>query len=81
MRAVVQRVNSSRVEVSGKVVGQIGFGLNVLLGICDGDTVEDILYLKDKILNLRIFDEDGKMNKSLIDVGGELLIEIGRAHV
>jgi len=74
MRAVVQRVKSSKVEVSGKVVSEIGFGLNVLVGICDGDAIEDIKYLKDKILNLRIFDEDGKMNKSLIDVGGELLI-------
>ncbi|MBU3100359.1 MULTISPECIES: D-aminoacyl-tRNA deacylase [Clostridium] len=74
MRAVVQRVKSSRVEVSGKVVSEIGFGLNVLVGICDGDTLDDIKYLKDKILNLRIFDEDDKMNKSLIDVGGELLI-------
>ncbi|MPQ32036.1 D-tyrosyl-tRNA(Tyr) deacylase [Clostridium estertheticum] len=74
MRAVVQRVKSSRVEVSGKVVSEIGFGLNVLVGICDGDTIDDVLYLKDKVLNLRIFDEDDKMNKSLIDVGGELLI-------
>ncbi|MBU3175081.1 D-tyrosyl-tRNA(Tyr) deacylase [Clostridium estertheticum] len=74
MRAVVQRVKSSRVEVSGKVVSEIGLGLNVLVGICDGDTLDDVLYLKDKILNLRIFDEDDKMNKSLIDVGGELLI-------
>ena len=74
MRAVVQRVKSSSVEVGGKVVGKIGFGLNVLVGICEEDTLEDVLYLKDKILNLRIFDEDDKMNKSLIDVGGELII-------
>ncbi|MBU3158612.1 D-tyrosyl-tRNA(Tyr) deacylase [Clostridium frigoris] len=74
MRAVVQRVKSSRVEVNQKVVSEIGFGLNVLVGICDGDTIDDIKYLKDKILNLRIFNEDEKMNKSLIDVGGELLI-------
>ena len=74
MRAVVQRVKSSKVEVSGKVVSEIGFGLNVLLGICEGDTEDDIKYLKDKILNLRIFDEDGKMNMSLLDVKGELLV-------
>lgn len=75
MRAVVQRVKSSKVEVDGKVIGNIGKGLNVLLGICKGDTKEDIAYLKDKIINLRIFqDEEGKMNKSLIDVGGELLV-------
>ena len=74
MRAVVQRVKSSKVEINGIVVSEIGFGLNVLVGICDGDALDDVLYLKDKILNLRIFDEDGKMNKSLLDVGGELLI-------
>lgn len=75
MRAVVQRVKSSAVLVDGKEVGKIGMGLNVLLGISKGDTMEDILYLKDKILNLRIFeDENEKLNKSLLDVKGELLI-------
>lgn len=74
MRAVVQRVKSSKVEIDGKLISKIGFGLNVLLGICEGDTEDDILYLKDKIINLRIFDEDGKMNRSLLDVGGELLV-------
>lgn len=74
MRAVVQRVRSSKVEVNGIIVSQIGFGLNVLLGICEGDTEDDLKFLKDKILNLRIFDEDGKMNLSLLDVKGELLV-------
>ncbi|WPC41279.1 D-aminoacyl-tRNA deacylase [Clostridium sp. JS66] len=75
MRAVVQRVKYSRVEINGEVVGEINKGLNVLLGISREDTEEHITYLKDKILNLRIFeDENGKLNKSLIDVGGELLI-------
>jgi D-tyrosyl-tRNA(Tyr) deacylase len=74
MRAVVQRVKSSKVEIDGKVVSEIGFGLNVLLGICEEDTQEDIKFLVDKILNLRIFEEDEKMNKSLLDVGGELLV-------
>jgi len=74
MRAVVQRVKSSKVEVGGSLVSEIGNGLNVLLGICEGDNEEDIKFLKDKILNLRIFDEDGKMNKSLLDVKGELLV-------
>jgi D-tyrosyl-tRNA(Tyr) deacylase len=74
MRAVVQRVKSSKVEVDGRVVSEIGFGLNVLLGICEEDTQEDIKFLVDKILNLRIFEEDEKMNKSLLDVGGELLV-------
>lgn len=75
MRAVVQRVKSSKVQVDGKVIGSIGMGLNVLLGICKEDTKDDIDYLKDKIINLRIFhDEEGKMNKSLLDVGGELIV-------
>jgi len=75
MRAVVQRVKESKVAVDGKVIGKIGKGLNVLLGICEEDDEKDIKYLKDKIVNLRIFeDEDGKMNNSLLDVEGELLI-------
>jgi D-tyrosyl-tRNA(Tyr) deacylase len=75
MRAVVQRVKSSKVEVDGKVIGSIKKGLNVLLGICKGDTKEDVVYLKDKIINLRIFqDEEGKMNKSVQDVDGAVLI-------
>lgn len=75
MRAVVQRVKTSKVEIDGELVGQIYKGLNILLGISREDTAEDIVYLKDKILNLRIFeDENGKLNKSLMDIGGELLI-------
>ncbi|KAA8672444.1 D-aminoacyl-tRNA deacylase [Clostridium sp. HV4-5-A1G] len=75
MRAVVQRVKSSKVEVNGKTIGEIGNGLNVLLGISVEDKDEDITYMKDKILNLRIFeDENGKLNKSLLDVKGELII-------
>ena len=74
MRAVVQRVKSSKVEIDGKVISEIGFGLNVLLGICEEDTEDDVKFLADKILNLRIFEEDEKMNKSLLDVGGELLV-------
>ena len=74
MRAVVQRVKSSKVEINGKVVSEIGFGLNVLLGICEEDTEDDVKFLADKILNLRIFEEYEKMNKSLLDVSGELLV-------
>lgn len=75
MRAVIQRVNFSSVEVDGKVIGKIKKGLNVLLGITKDDSYEDIKYLRDKIVNLRIFeDETDKMNKSLKDVDGELLI-------
>lgn len=75
MRAVVQRVMSSSVIVEGNTIGIIGKGLNLLLGISKDDTYEDILYIRDKVLNLRIFeDEEGKLNKSLIDVKGELLV-------
>lgn len=75
LRAVVQRVTSSKVVINEETIGSIGKGLNVLLGISKEDTIEDILYLKDKILNLRIFeDEEGKLNKSLLDIKGELLI-------
>lgn len=75
MRAVVQRVKSSKVEVDGKVIGSINKGLNVLLGISKDDSYEDIEYLKSKIINLRIFeDEDGKLNKSLLDVNGDIII-------
>jgi D-tyrosyl-tRNA(Tyr) deacylase len=75
LRAVIQRVKSSSVEVSGNIIGKIDAGLNVLLGITQEDTEEDLRYIKDKIINLRIFeDEDLKMNKSLLDVNGQLLI-------
>lgn len=75
MRAVVQRVRYSKVEVNGEVIGEINKGFNVLLGISTEDTIDDINYMKDKILNLRVFeDENGKLNKSLMDVGGELLV-------
>ena len=75
MRAVVQRVKESSVKVEGDVVGSIGLGFNILLGIGKDDSEEDLKYLKDKIINLRVFeDEDGKMNLSLQDVGGDLLV-------
>ncbi len=75
MRAVVQRVSEAFVEVNGKEVGRIGLGLLVLLGVGHGDTVEDALYLARKIVALRIFpDEAGKMNLSLKEVGGEVLL-------
>lgn len=74
MRVVVQRVNSSKVTVEDEIVGSINKGLNLLIGISKEDTEEDLLYLKDKILNLRIFeDENDKMNLSLLDVKGEIL--------
>jgi D-tyrosyl-tRNA(Tyr) deacylase len=75
MRAVVQRVKRSSVKVDGKIIGEIQRGFNVLVGISKEDNLEDLKYLKDKILNLRIFeDEDDKMNLSLLDGGGELLL-------
>ncbi|AEY66469.1 D-aminoacyl-tRNA deacylase [Clostridium sp. BNL1100] len=75
MRAVVQRVKKSTVTVSEKIAGNIGQGLMVLLGVGKEDDDRDIEYLSDKILNLRIFeDENGKMNKSLIDIEGQLLV-------
>lgn len=75
MRAVVQRVSSSNVKVNGEVIGSIGRGLNVLIAISNDDTIEDLKYIKDKIANLRIFeDENDKMNFSVLDVKGELLI-------
>ena len=75
MIAVIQRVKSSNVKVEGKVVGEIGQGLNILLGVVKGDTKEDIDKLINKIYNLRIFqDENDKMNLSIQDVDGEALV-------
>ncbi|SFD12021.1 D-aminoacyl-tRNA deacylase [Clostridium uliginosum] len=75
MRAVVQRVISSNVKVDGCIIGTIKKGLNVLIGIAKEDTLEDLKYIKDKIINLRIFeDENAKMNLSLLDVKGEILV-------
>ena len=74
MRAVVQRVKESTVKTDNEIVGQIGSGLLVLLGVAKNDTAKDADYLANKIINLRIFeDRDGKMNRSLLETGGELL--------
>lgn len=74
MRAVVQRVSRSSVTVDENMVGEIGKGLMVLLGVEHEDSNDDVNWIVDKIINLRIFeDEEGKMNKSLLDVGGDLL--------
>jgi D-aminoacyl-tRNA deacylase len=75
MRAVIQRVSSCRVVVSGKVVGEIGRGLLVLLGIRTGDTADQARWLADKAVGLRIFDDDqGKMNLAVTDVDGSVLV-------
>ena len=75
MRLVIQRVLESSVKVEGREVGRIGKGFMVLCGVEDGDTAEDVRYCVDKTVNLRVFeDENDKMNRSLADVGGGLLI-------
>jgi D-aminoacyl-tRNA deacylase len=75
MRAVVQRVSRAKVTVARKVTGEIGLGLLVLLGVGMEDALADADYLADKILGLRIFEDDaGKMNRSVVDVGGALLV-------
>ena len=74
MRAVIQRVTHAEVTVNGKCVGSIGKGLMVLLGVKTGDTEKDAQYTADKIVKLRIFeDENGKMNRAVRDVGGGVL--------
>ena len=74
MKVLVQRVLLSSVEVDNKIVGQINKGLMLLVGFTDSDTDKEIDYMVDKIINLRIFDdENGVMNKSLIDVNGSIL--------
>lgn len=74
MRAVVQRVKKSSVTVEARVTGQIGQGLMVLIGVEDGDTEKDAEYIAKKVSALRVFDdEDGVMNRSVQDIGGEVL--------
>ncbi|MFH0802369.1 MAG: D-aminoacyl-tRNA deacylase [bacterium] len=75
MRAVIQRVSESRVVIAGRVAGEIGPGLLVLLGVGQGDDETDVAYLADKIVNLRIFkDEDDRMNLSVLETSGEILV-------
>lgn len=74
MKIVVQRVSQASVKVDGKIVGKIGRGLMLLIGIAQEDDLKDIDFTAEKCVNLRIFeDEEGKMNRSLLDVGGEIL--------
>lgn len=75
MIAVIQRVTESSVKINGEVKGEIGLGLMVLLGIEEADDTSDIEWLSRKIVNLRIFaDDEGVMNRSLLEVDGELLL-------
>ncbi len=75
MRAVIQRVREAKVEVEGKLIGQTGPGLLVYLSVGKGDTEGDAQFLADKLVNLRIFaDEAGKMNRSVVDIGGGILL-------
>lgn len=75
MKAVLQRVKTSNVKIEGRVVGQCSAGFMILLGVCREDTVADVDKLVKKIPNLRVFeDENGKMNRSLLDVNGQLLV-------
>ena len=75
MRAVVQRVRESKVVVDDRTVGEIQAGLLVLLGVEEGDTEKDSEYLVNKVIGLRIFEDDeGKMNRGLVEAGGELLV-------
>ena len=74
MKAVIQRVKEASVEVDDKVVGKIGHGLLVLLGIGQDDGQKATDWMIDKIINLRIFEKDGKFDQSLLDLNGELLL-------
>jgi len=75
VRAVVQRVSEASVRVETEVIGRIGRGLLVLLGVSTTDTEKDVDYLSEKVVHLRIFeDPGGKLNRSLLEVGGEMLV-------
>jgi len=74
MKAVIQRVRGSSVEVEGQVVGKIGHGLLVFVGIGKDDDEKDMDWMLDKITNLRIFEKEGKFDQSLLDVKGDLLV-------
>ena len=75
MRAVIQRVSHASVTIEGSVKSRIAKGHLILLGVCDEDTMEDVDWLVKKIANLRVFDdEEGVMNRSILDIGGEALV-------
>jgi len=75
MRAVIQRVSRARVSIGNEIVGEIGRGILILLGVTDADSEKDAIYLLEKTVNLRIFEDAAdKMNLSLVDVKGDLLV-------
>lgn len=75
MRGVVQRVKRAHVSVDEKIIGQIDYGIVLLLGVEENDDEKDLEYMTDKVVNLRIFEDDeGKMNRSLLDVSGSILV-------
>ena len=75
MKALLQRVSRASVNIADELVGRIGWGLLVFVGVANGDTPEDVNYLAQKVLNLRIFaDGEGKFNLSVLDIKGELLL-------
>ena len=75
MKVILQRVTSSRVKVGGKLVSEIGQGFTILLGVAEGDSEKEADFLSDKIAKLRVMsDSEGKMNKSILDVSGEILV-------
>ena len=75
MRAVVQRVKESSVKTDNEIIGRIDAGLLVLLGVAKGDTASDAEYLANKIVNLRVFEDDEfKMNRSLLETGGKMMV-------
>ena len=75
MRIVIQRVNSASVSLDGQVKSAIGPGYLILLGVCEEDTKEDVDWLVHKVIGLRVFDdENGVMNRSIMDVGGDILV-------
>lgn len=75
MRAVVQRISRGQVTVDNQIVGKVGKGFLVLLGVSEEDTQDEVIYMAQKIVGLRVFqDEEGKMNRSINDINGEMLV-------
>ena len=74
MRLVIQRVKSASLSVDGKSISEIGFGLMVFVGLCEGDTIQQVVKSANKISTIRIFEENDRMNKNIHDVNGEVLL-------